>query len=138
MLADGRTYAIPPLLLAQIHGQCATSLTTIVNVIAAEQWGVAVAVQELVTHAYCLVHEAMSRNYDLALQCEGALGKRGEDGAPIPLCGACMPCLLDFECLQPVLVYLTEVSGYRELLRLVGVRPATASQDSAGTSTITS
>jgi hypothetical protein len=135
VLADGRTFIIPPPTLAQVHGQCALSFSTIVNVIAAEQWGVAIAVEQLAQHVYYLIHAAMSRNYEVDLHCDGALGKQGEDGKIPTPCSHCVACLLDLECVQPVLLYLTEVSGYRELLKLVGVRPATASLDASGTST---
>lgn len=135
--SDGRTFILPPPTLAQIHGQCAESFATIINVIAADQWGIATAVQHLVRHAYFLVYAAMSRNYDIELHCKGALGECDAAGTVLPLCNACVACLLDMQSAKPILTWLTEVSGYQELLRLVGHRPATASLDSDGASSTT-
>lgn len=129
-LADGRTYVIPLPTLAQIHGPCLAALSTIVNVVQAEQWGVAVAVKELFEAIITTLHQAMSRNYQIEPRCEAS---RGIEGAP--LCNRCCACLLDIQCAQPVLIWITEVSGYREILRLVGHTPATASLDNSGAST---
>lgn len=149
-LADNRFYVIPPPTLAQIHGPCAVAFAAIANVIASEQWGVAVAVENLAYHATVLVHEAMSRNYDIERACPKAplpwyrrVAPKLTDRLigpvpPPPACMTCVSCLLDMDAMLPVLKHIVEVSGYQELLRLVGHRPATASLDLAGTKVTTS
>src|SRR5262249_40421561 len=72
VLADGRMFSIPPPTLAQIHGSCAASFAVIVNIIAANQWGVAFSVRELTYHVVALVWAAMSRNYDIQMWCPAA------------------------------------------------------------------
>ena len=133
VLADGRTFIIPPPTLAQVHGPCAQAFAVVINIVKQDQWGIAAAVTDLVFCTTTLVHEAMSRNYIIERACPAAQGHM-DNGVASLLCGVCVACLLDKDVAKTVLVYLTEVCGYRELLVAIGHEQSQFDrQDKSGT-----